>query len=31
MDITIRASLFPHGDPDACPAFHRDILGFEVR
>src|SRR5215218_7978704 len=31
MDITIHSSFLPHNDPDASPAFHRDILGFEVR
>ena len=31
MDITIRASLLPHHDPDASLAFYRDTLGFEVR
>ncbi|MUN37565.1 VOC family protein [Actinomadura litoris] len=31
MDITIHASLLPHTDPDASPAFYRDVLGFEVR
>jgi catechol 2,3-dioxygenase-like lactoylglutathione lyase family enzyme len=31
MDITIRASLLPHTDPDASLAFYRDLLGFEVR
>jgi catechol 2,3-dioxygenase-like lactoylglutathione lyase family enzyme len=31
MDITIRASMLPHDDPEASLAFYRDILGFEVR
>ena len=31
MDITIHASFLPHDDPDACLAFYRDTLGFEVR
>ncbi|WP_188197690.1 VOC family protein [Nonomuraea sp. SYSU D8015] len=31
MDITIHASFLPHDDPDACLAFYRDALGFEVR
>ena len=31
MDITIRASMLPHTDPDASLAFYRDTLGFEVR
>lgn len=31
MDITIHASFLPHDDPDACLAFYRDVLGFEVR
>ncbi|MGH9088208.1 MAG: VOC family protein [Acidimicrobiales bacterium] len=31
MSITIHASALPHDDPDASMAFHRDILGFEVR
>jgi catechol 2,3-dioxygenase-like lactoylglutathione lyase family enzyme len=31
MDITIHTSALPHDDPDACLAFYRDILGFEVR
>ena len=31
MDITIHASSLPHDDPDACLAFYRDALGFEVR
>ena len=31
MDITIRASMLPHDDPDASLAFYRDALGFEVR
>jgi catechol 2,3-dioxygenase-like lactoylglutathione lyase family enzyme len=31
MDITIRASMLPHDDPDASLAFYRDVLGFEVR
>jgi predicted enzyme related to lactoylglutathione lyase len=31
MDITIRASVLPHDDPDAALAFYRDALGFEVR
>ena len=31
MDITIHASFLPHDDPEACLAFYRDTLGFEVR
>jgi predicted enzyme related to lactoylglutathione lyase len=31
MDITIHSTFLPHDDPDASPAFYRDILGFEVR
>jgi catechol 2,3-dioxygenase-like lactoylglutathione lyase family enzyme len=31
MDITIHSSMLPHNDPDACLAFYRDTLGFEVR
>jgi uncharacterized glyoxalase superfamily protein PhnB len=31
MDITIRASMLPHDDPEAALAFYRDSLGFEVR
>jgi catechol 2,3-dioxygenase-like lactoylglutathione lyase family enzyme len=31
MDITIRASMLAHTDPDASLAFYRDSLGFEVR
>src|SRR5215216_5005476 len=31
MDITIHASFPPHDDPEACLAFWRDTLGFEVR
>jgi catechol 2,3-dioxygenase-like lactoylglutathione lyase family enzyme len=31
MDISIQASFLPHDDPDACLAFYRDVLGFEVR
>ena len=31
MDLTISASFLPHDDPDACLAFYRDVLGFEVR
>ena len=31
MDITIHATFLPHDDPDACLAFYRDTLGFEVR
>ncbi|MFL6073521.1 MAG: VOC family protein [Mycobacteriales bacterium] len=31
MDITIRASMLPHTDPEASLAFYRDTLGFEVR
>jgi catechol 2,3-dioxygenase-like lactoylglutathione lyase family enzyme len=31
MDITIHASFLPQDDPDACLAFYRDTLGFEVR
>jgi len=31
MDITIRASMLPHDDPEASLAFYRDTLGFEVR
>lgn len=28
---TAHACFPPHGDEDACLAFHRDILGFGVR
>ncbi|MVO89404.1 VOC family protein [Streptomyces sp. p1417] len=31
MAITLYASFLPHDDPDACAAFYRDLLGFEVR
>ncbi|MBT2211942.1 VOC family protein [Actinomadura sp. NEAU-AAG7] len=31
MDVTIHESSLPHTDPDASPAFYRDVLGFEVR
>ena len=31
MDLTLAASFLPHDDPDACLAFYRDTLGFEVR
>ena len=31
MDITIHTTVLPHDDPDACVAFYRDTLGFEVR
>ncbi|MEU4229062.1 VOC family protein [Nonomuraea sp. NPDC026600] len=31
MDITIHWTFLPHDDPDACLAFYRDVLGFEVR
>ncbi|HET7387022.1 MAG TPA: VOC family protein [Nocardioidaceae bacterium] len=31
MDITIHTCALPHDDPDACLAFYRDVLGFEVR
>jgi catechol 2,3-dioxygenase-like lactoylglutathione lyase family enzyme len=31
MDITIHSSFLPHDDPEACVAFYRDVLGFEVR
>jgi catechol 2,3-dioxygenase-like lactoylglutathione lyase family enzyme len=31
MDITIHSSFLPLEDPDACLAFYRDVLGFEVR
>jgi uncharacterized glyoxalase superfamily protein PhnB len=31
MDITIHASMLPHGDAEASLAFYRDTLGFEVR
>jgi catechol 2,3-dioxygenase-like lactoylglutathione lyase family enzyme len=31
MDISIRASMLPHDDPEASLAFYRDTLGFEVR
>ena len=31
MNITIHASFLPQDDPDACLAFYRDTLGFEVR
>ncbi len=31
MDITIYSSFLPHNDPEACLAFYRDLLGFEVR
>jgi catechol 2,3-dioxygenase-like lactoylglutathione lyase family enzyme len=30
-DISIRASMLPHDDPEASLAFYRDTLGFEVR
>ena len=31
MEITIHTTVLPHDDPDACLAFYRDTLGFEVR
>jgi uncharacterized glyoxalase superfamily protein PhnB len=31
MDISIHTSFLPHDDPEACLAFYRDVLGFEVR
>jgi catechol 2,3-dioxygenase-like lactoylglutathione lyase family enzyme len=31
MNITIRASMLPHTDPEASLAFYRDALGFELR
>jgi predicted enzyme related to lactoylglutathione lyase len=31
MDIKIHTSVLPHDDPEACVAFYRDTLGFEVR
>ena len=31
MDITIHTTALPHDDPEACVAFYRDTLGFEVR
>jgi len=31
MDIIIHLTFLPHNDPDACLAFYRDTLGFEVR
>lgn len=31
MDITIHQTMLPYSDPDACLAFYRDTLGFEVR
>jgi catechol 2,3-dioxygenase-like lactoylglutathione lyase family enzyme len=31
MDITIHASLLPRDGPQACLAFYRDTLGFEIR
>lgn len=31
MDLTIHTTVLPHTDPDASLAFHRDVLGFEVR
>ena len=31
MTVTIHTSVLPHDDPDACVAFWRDVLGFEVR
>ncbi|WP_327358725.1 VOC family protein [Streptomyces sp. NBC_01304] len=31
MHLTLHASFLPHDDPDACLAFYRDLLGFEVR
>ncbi len=30
MDIIIHAGFLPHDDPDACVAFYRDTLAFEV-
>ncbi|MFD1831345.1 hypothetical protein ACFSJS_17005 [Streptomyces desertarenae] len=30
MDITLRSAVLPHGAPDASPALHRDVLGFEA-
>jgi len=31
MNLTTHASFLPHDDPEASPAFSRDVLGFEVR
>ncbi|WP_344524514.1 VOC family protein [Streptomyces albiaxialis] len=31
MGLTLHATFLPHDDPDACLAFYRDALGFEVR
>jgi catechol 2,3-dioxygenase-like lactoylglutathione lyase family enzyme len=31
MDLRIHVAYLPHDDPDACLAFYRDTLGFEVR
>jgi catechol 2,3-dioxygenase-like lactoylglutathione lyase family enzyme len=31
VDLTLHTSSLPHDDPDASPAFYRDVLGFEVR
>lgn len=31
MTITIHSSFLPHTDAEASLAFHRDVLGFEVR
>lgn len=31
MDLSIHTAPLPHTDPEACLAFYRDVLGFEVR
>ena len=31
MDITVQAGFLPQDGPEACLAFYRDVLGFEVR
>lgn len=31
MDIAVHLAFLPHDDPDASPAFRRDVPGFEVR
>jgi len=31
MDLTIHTTVLPCDDPDACLAFWRDAIGFEVR
>ncbi|WP_052745120.1 hypothetical protein [Streptomyces sp. WM6386] len=31
MDLTLHASFLPQDEPDAAPAFCRDLLGCEVR